>query len=86
MSELDIIIYHIKGILIIHETCKREMIANLYKFTGILIDHMGRNVLVKDHLYSALRELIEMGPHAPEEPEYPACGIPKFQELVGIKT
>jgi hypothetical protein len=39
---------------------------------------------LKEHVYPVLRELIEMGPHAPKEPDLPVCGVQKFQELVGI--
>jgi len=39
---------------------------------------------LKTKVYPLLRELIEMGPHAPKESEYPACGVQKFKEAVGI--
>jgi hypothetical protein len=41
---------------------------------------------LKEYVFPVLRELIEMGPHAPKEPDLPVCGVQKFQELVGIST
>jgi hypothetical protein len=41
---------------------------------------------LKEYVFPVLRELIEMGPKASKEPDFPVCGVQKFQELVGIST
>ena len=43
-----------------------------------------RRKFIKEHLFPALDKLIEMGPHSPDEPTAPACGVPEFHRLVGV--
>jgi hypothetical protein len=54
--------------------------------TAVYAAYVGtKRQFLKEYVYPVLRELIEMGPNAPKEPDLPVCGVQKFQELVGIQ-
>lgn len=39
---------------------------------------------IRTKLFPTLAELIELGPHAPDEPQTPACGVEEFHRLCGV--